>query len=562
LHYRGTLFLLLLVSGLQAQKLQSVWWHLRYHPHQAHFEIRAEVAFTDHRPGQSLELLLHPSHQMGALRWKEGRLKERLPYTFSEGRVIWQAPENVTPATRYELFYQVPFDTLKATPYFQLVSQGWAVNALNYVEREPDYAEPGFLLPASQSGNDFNLFAALTLPSQWQAVYPGEETWTLEGEEENTHFFEAKNFSPAAFYLVAGTFDNFQVRKLSRDYDLTFDEPEALRMKVVRSELSDYLAYLSGKSAYLFLDNDWERISEAQAGVAAGFLWQSPDARTWREQAAALLAAQGDTQRAAAWHLTWLQNTRGKAWLDTWLLNAYQQGPPRKRLFWEHYLNLFLRPENLRLSDTTALTATANYHSRREALLALARWSYRERKVFPLHLQYRYRSDRSQLELIAKGPSAGPPVAVPLTLSLNTTEGLERRYLILHPQYGDTLAVALAESPQSADARATPHAPLHIDQEKPVTYWLYNLTAAESPEEKETAIEVLLEQASPRLLATVVGLALDSDRETLQEKALEAFPRVPSYAHPRLKQNLIDLTESTNPSLSQMARDLIGRYYP
>ena len=127
----------------------------------------------------------------------------------------------------------------------------------------------------------------------------------------------------------------------------------------------------------------------------------------------------------------------------------------------------------------------------------------------------------------------------------------------------DTLFIEIAEAPRSLYLDPDPWGLISWRENRPLTYLLYDLSQGPSPKIRRQALLKLLESAQPKLLTTVVGVALDSEDPELRKLGLEKFSSLRPDGKNRLRSSLEAMAQDeADVKLKQKAQELLLEMEP
>lgn len=558
----SSIILLFAIPLLSQSPLKEVELSLPFQPGKASSHLVAYLSFKQYS-NDSLRLIF--SLPADSVKFEQGRVKQKLSFRQKKNELILDLPKDLDARSRIVVYYQFQWQEGKS-PYLQKSGKAWVLNALNLVEKEKTFAQPGFLYPVIDN-QPHHLKVNLHLPQKLNFELPGKLEYTVSSEKSNYYFTATeKPIKAESFYLVLGDFEDAE----------EFVEEEGLAQALrgnlaaiqIEQKIGDALSYFSTQSGRLLVEGDLEKIARVENFDTSGFFLQAHDVDANPEtmallKAAALYFSKGNKSEANKLHYAYFENKLGENWELKFLHKQLGKKVNRPDFFWQQYLNRLLQEqnENLNLSDTSQLIAAPQ--SKNDAYLWFAREMYKRRQPIKLTVNYRYLGSKSQQLLLFSQPDSMLRTAIPLEVLIYTA-GEEVQHISNFIQLGlnDTLRIPLRGAPNSLRLRVDSLLPVELNDQRPQTYLLYELGQGESPAIQQEALLALLNNSNQALKATVVGIGLGSKDARVQMRALQAVESLNASGKAKIELSLRNLAKNASVSIvQQKARELINRFY-
>lgn len=558
----SSLFMLLAIPLMSQPVLNEVELSFAFRSEQNRSAIKAYLRFNSFA-NDSLRLLFHQS--VDSVKLEQGRIKQKLAFRQNDQRLQISIPRYLDERSRIVVYYAFLWRE-NTSPYLQRSGEAWVLNALNLVEEEKHFAQPGFFYPVL-GNSPHHLKVNINLPAQLNFELPGEVQFTLS-EENQTHYFTgtAQALKPEAFYLVIGQFE--EAKTFVEEEALTDELKRSLAALELEQKISPALDYFAAQTGRLLTENDLEKIAGLKRPDSAGFLLTRQEVQISADKfesirAAALYFARGERARANELEYEYFLNSMGPEWEIRTLRKRLQGNREQGDFFWRRYLNRVLaqQKDELRLSDTAQLSASVQ--SREQAYLFFAREMYQRRKPVEIAVSYRYLGPQARQLLLFSQPDTNLRLALPLRVEVITATG-ETQMVDSFVALGrrDTLSIPLAGAPKSLRVHLDSLLPVALNDQRPQTYLLYDLAQAKSAAQRQKALMTLLDSSNPSLKATVIGIALDNPDVRVQMRAMQAVETLNPSGKARLEFGLRKLAEKAAvPIVQQKARELVNKLY-
>ena len=124
------------------------------------------------------------------------------------------------------------------------------------------------------------------------------------------------------------------------------------------------------------------------------------------------------------------------------------------------------------------------------------------------------------------------------------------------------LKLTLEGSPNMASVYLGEYFPGKVEDRKPDTYNLYQLSNASGPQERKQALEGLFQTKNVNLFSTALGIAMDDPEASIRNLALDNATDLTVPAQRKLKDTLINLSKmDDNAEVREKAKILVTKYY-
>ncbi len=552
--FLGLLFLILFSCGARAQHSGDLSLHYRA-------EQGMELEFWLHTSYdlEYLDLALYQAEVL-EVRLSQGRLKQALEYEYSDDLLRIYLLPDMDPRSRIYIHYRYEQASLEASPFLELLKPGFIFNAFNLEEGQLS-GVPGWLIP-SYKGTYDKLRLGLQYPEGLKPGLPLEEDYEVDlgDSEQLSYYLSEEPVDLRAFYLVLGQFRRFDPEDVLEDLAENEERLQSLKISQFEQKFQSELNFLS-VSNDLLLDESYLVQLEAleKAALPQTFLRAAlpePIAKQERAYALFLNTFSSPQEAKEQWHYYWQGKLGQKSWQEA--LQGGLSAGDRTAFFWRIYLEAQMAQQGLAWSDTAG--ATLNESER--DYLNLVEAVFEKREPLQLELSYRFKARANQLELYLAQADTNLNLNGSLSgriILRDSTQAFRVRYQL---GVADTLSLDLKESPRSIYFESENPALLQLNEERPTNYWLYDLSKAPQADQRRRALVSLLEQGNANLLATVIGVALDSGEEELQLLALSKVKELNANGRERLKSTFEALAaDQANVKLMQKAQAILVDYW-
>ncbi len=471
------------------------------------------------------------------------------------------------PLAQIELHYYLEQEFLESHEAWNFLEEGFLLNEFNLGDNPALRAEEGLLFPCF-SGEKHFWSLNLVVPKNWEVNSPFEETYQIDlGANVARYFSSAAAQSPASLYLAAGKFESEEAEEileyLEAEGEIVQVSEEERRIAIMQKEHAKLLGFIAEKRGEAWSAKDWEDLIEPANKHNELYLKYEmlhEDGLTKKQflaEQSILLNAAESVEQASRWQELYYQKHYGIDYLDQYLHKLYQAQAMQAEHSWFLYLNRFLADLNLSLADTAQLADTSLALKKRE-YLSTAAAIYQRQEPIELKLSYQYSYPRRAMRLHLSQPDTNLYVQLGLDLLAISAQDSFEASFTAHLNFSDTLWWDLAGAPRSINVELQKGKWnfITLREMRPEAYYLYDFSKSPDPQKKRKALVALLETRNPNLLATVMGIALDSGEKELQILALQKAEKLNSMGKQKLRESIRNLAEeSEDVKLKQKAAE-------
>lgn len=499
--------------------------------------------------------------EVDEVRLSQGRLKQALNYRFSKDTLLIQIPSDLDKRSRIYIAYHYTWEQLAKSPFVELLEPGMVFNAFN-LEEGARSGTPGWIIPSRLGSYDM-LKIGLLFPRELNPELPLEADYEIELDESQklTYYRSNAPVDLSAFYLVFGDFRRFDPEDVLED----LQENEALlarsRLAQFEANFQGVLTFVSHRYGQILTDENLQTLSDLEPQVAPQGFWTEGLEKQMnldqQNRSYSIIASfeKGDL------FTTWLQYAKGLLGVEQWRQNLKKhfENGDTSQLFWSYLMEGYLEEKGLSWQDSLKVSLSENQRMH----LNIAKTALKRKKPLDFKLSYRFKSSREGMEFYLEQPDSNVSISGSLDLRAVLKDTIINTIVPFEIGTLETVFVPISESPRSIYISPVSSPFLRFLEERPLSYWLYDLNKAPSGGQKREALIKLLEIANPNLLATVIGIALDSGEPELQLLALSRVNDLRVDGLKRLESTLKSLAkESSNVKLMQKADSLVKEYWP
>tara|TARA_R110002050_G_scaffold92347_2_gene193258 strand:+ start:3970 stop:5697 length:1728 start_codon:yes stop_codon:yes gene_type:complete len=566
---RGILFLLFLLSFLTLSG-QSTEPSIEL---SFQFSSAEEISFKAlARPSNwssETEIKLLQAENLEVYLLKAGSRK-RLDFNYDGQQVVILFQNLPHPLARLELHYTLSREYLVEMEAWHYLQEGFSLNAARLSAESAFRAELGFVFPCFNADPHqwaLNLITA----KPWLISTPFEEDFRVDLNNETAHYYtSAQAQKPEALYILAGPFKSSKAEKQleeiaenERTEALAGLSAEERAIAKMQEDFPELLAFIAKKREQVWSQNDLEKLIRPRKDLNQLYLKYEmlnpalkSKANFLNEQRIIVNSAKS-LQQASLWQEEYYQISLGEDYLDAHLHQQYQAQLMQDKHSWYLFLQRYLAPQNLTLADTINLTDTAISLSQRE-YLSTAAVLYKKRAPQTLKLSYQYSYPRKAMRISVSQPDSSLFGIVELSaLAIYAGDSIHGNF-DFHFNIGDTIWWPLESAPRSLyiNSRSEKWNFFKLDEKRPEAYYLFDFSQSKDPVLKRKALLALLETKNANLLATVMGIALDSGERELQLLALAKTEKLNVIGKQKLAESIKMLAEqSEDVKLKQKATE-------
>jgi hypothetical protein len=162
-----------------------------------------------------------------------------------------------------------------------------------------------------------------------------------------------------------------------------------------------------------------------------------------------------------------------------------------------------------------------------------------------INLKYQYSYKRKMMELCFSQADSNLFGDLDFSaLAMSSTDSIRANFNIKF-NLADTISWSLKGAPRSIYITLLPRLwnLFWLNEQRPQNYYLYDFSVSKDPVLKRRALIALLETQQANLLATVMGIAIDSGELELQLLALDKAEKLNSMGKQKLAQSIKALAE-------------------
>ncbi len=566
---RGILFLLFIATFLNLSgQRKSASIELSFH-YNAGQNIRFKALAQPKVWSENTTILLKKADDIKIYLLKAGSRK-KLDFNYDGTQISINFPVLPHPLAQLEVQYSLSKRVLEENEAWEYLQEGFTLNAFNLSSEVSGKAELGFIFPCFNAEKHYWTLNFIS-PKDWLISTPLQEGFRVELSNEIAHYYaSAQAQSPTALYILAGAFSSERAEKQLEEIAENKEKQaiaalsaEEQALAKMQKEHSDLLAFLAQKRGEPWSQKDLEKLLEPAKRADELYLQYemlSPAVKSkeafLREQKI-ILNSTKESEEASQWQEEYYQKSLGKDYLDAYLHQRYQRQLMQKEHSWYLYLQRYLAPQNLVLADTLKRRDTTLALSKRESLSTAAA-VYKTRGAIPLKLTYQYSYPRKAMRLSISQPDSNLFGQINLnSLAINAKDSVETEFN-LHFNLHDTIWWPLDGAPRSIyiSLQNEKWNFFTLEEERPESYYLYDFSQSKDPVVKRKALLALLETKNANLLATVMGIAIDSGERELQLLALAKAEKLNVIGKQKLAESIKILAEqSEDVKLKQKAAE-------
>jgi len=566
---RGTLFLLFISSFLSLsgqRKIASVELAFRFTTAQE-IQLKALVCPESWSAKTEITLLKANNVQVSLLR---AGSRKNIQFDYDGKIVSINFLELPHPLAQLEIRYTLSKEFLEQSAAWQYLDGGFLLNDFNMAAGSTLNAEAGLLFPCFNRAEHY-WSLNLVVPVNWKVSSPFKEDFQVELYGEVAHYFSsAQAQNPASLFLAAGPFKSDEPERILKEL-AEREEEEALMQiseaerltRQLQKDYADLLAFIAVKKLEPWTQKDLEKLLKPTKLYSKLYLKHAmlapgtkKEVNFLTDQKILLNSAESAVQ-ASLWQEEYYQQLLGKDYLDAYLHKRFSMGLMQREHSWNLYLNRYLASEGLALADTFRLRDTTLPLNTRE-YLSTASALYKKRAAISLGLSYQYSYPRKAMRLIISQPDSNLFGQINLSaLAIAATDSLAASFN-LHFNRRGTISWPLAGAPRSMniELKSEKWNFFTLNEQRPETYYLYDFSRSQDPLRKRKALLALLETSNANLLATVMGIAIDSGERDLQILALQKAEKLNAIGKQKLAESIKLLSEqSEDVKLKQKAAE-------
>lgn len=553
MHFTRFLVLLLLLSKVVPLASQAPAMEINWH-YQEGQDQKIELWISPEK-GLPLEYQLLDA-EIISVRLSEGRLKKPLDYSYQQDRLKIRVPGPLDQRARIYVKYQIAWSEIQESPFISLLKPGLALNALNMEEESPS-GIAGLLFPAPASGKAQKLSLALVCKEGLNLELPLElDIIVRDGARISRFFISEEPLQMEKFYLAIGDFRRFDPDDVLSSLE---EQKEALadqKLTQFQSRHQALIDYIAQEKPRIFTRDEIKELMTLEDQGLRPFF-------------PALLEIAGQGMNAttkelsilqryfpAQWKFHWAELNRRRLSPSVWksILKKHWKQGDSSAVFWQFYIENYLSDQGLSWQDTVQSTLT----KRQKWYLDQAEYFLHRKRPISLNLSYRMKHAQNKMAFYIEHEDTSS--VLPFNLAgeaiLKSDTILFTHWLWVESR--DTVFVELDESPRALYLKSDSTAFIQIIEERPLNFLLFDLSQRQKPKQRRQALLALLETSNSRLLATVIGIALDSDDRELQLLALQKVNKLKPEGRQKIQSSLESLAQQNKDvKIKQKAQALL-----
>lgn len=301
-------------------------------------EATAEVSFAGVKSASSA-VLLAKGLMVKNVQLREGRLKGRLNWSLQNDSLVIELPAAKKQMTTVKIDYQIDLSSPSCAPYLQKTEGLFAMNPMNS-NAEYGIGITGMWFPAAL-GDRFKMKLDVTTKASQNIGFSGVEEYKVKLESGLlAHFWKTeKEILPQDFYLIIGTFKEFDAEDLEEEFALDEVSLKVSRYEKSKRAVAPFMA-LYGLSVTSISDSEYAVVDSLSSLDYSAYFLQKNDLpeiskKQYQMEVAIAYHVEGnDMKRGSERHLLAYADKKGGEWLDD-IMN--QKWEKRKGLSSEHY---------------------------------------------------------------------------------------------------------------------------------------------------------------------------------------------------------------------------------
>lgn len=484
----------------------------------------------------------------------EGRLKEKLPFSYDKQKLCIQIPQNWTANSRLFIQYQLPWSQLDNSPFINLLEPGMVLNALN-IEEAPGSGQNGIFFPAPASGVAQWIRLNLHLPKGLHLESPLENEYLVKEAQRISYFLKSEQpVLMPNFYLAIGDFKKFDVDDFPLDLSAQLEQLETERINTFEQEFQSVLRYLSEKQDRIFLREDLIALADLKpSNQVPNFprFEEIPLAANYQKRVLALFENAFKEESEREWAAYWHQELSPEKW--NFLLENHRKEGDQNPLYWEYRLAAHLAKANLHWQDSSRAISHQD-----SLLIQNAKYFLNRRRPIEVMVKYRLYMPEKRFYFYTEHGDTNLTLAASLQGMLYFKDDSLAFRADGTLAAEDTLFTGIEEAPRSIYLNDDSDGLILWQDQRPLTYLLFDLAHAPKAHQRKAALLELLEKAPSKLLTTSVGIALDSEDPEIQLLGLSKVKDLSPDGRARLKESIIALAaDASNVKVKQKAAELL-----
>lgn len=498
---------------------------------------------------------------VSSIRRRQGREKEMLSFNQENGVLEVQAALHPGEQHEWVMDYQLDLSREELLNYVQQEDEFLAFNPFN-VNAPVSAGAAGTFYP-TLAGDESYVRLNITIREKRNTGFPGIlEFETTNGDGSRSQFWKTeKPITPESFYLVIGEFKEFDAEDLEEEFEMNQVALKALRWEKARATMTGAVEFF-GLELATFSDSQYHYLDSLSGLPLEGFFIVGTEAgldakpEEWaRRKVMALHLESNDTAKAS--ERLWRQTVshKGIDWRNAFLNNKWktfdQLGLKQKKRLLSYRVEQWkdANAELLLIMDPAELDTTFIQPLLQSTLLP------------EINISYRYVARDTALYVSYKQDTAAAPAYhIPLRVNVYSGDEVKTETLVMRKVEGQ-FKVTFPKVPSAAGVGFGTYFPGRVEEQKPDSYLLFQLSRASTVEQRRQALEGLFKTSNPNLFSTALGIAMRDEDAEIRLLAVQNAGELNIPAQQKLKDTLLKLTEDPSAEVRQKAEVLVKKYY-
>ena len=469
------------------------------------------------------------------------------------------------PLAKLEIHYYLERVDLEENSAWSYLEEGFI---FNNVKEDMLKSEAGFVFPCFNN-EKHNWRLDLIVPATWLVYTPLQEDFRIDLTEQIARYYASEQADkPGALLLEArAPIKRKELKRIGLTKEVValkeLIPTENKRMANFKLENKALLAFIEKRKAKPWREEEFkELLYKPKTSVGMYLKYEMLPAHLkskedFHLEQKVLLNSAESVQQASNWQEGFYLQSLGVNYLDTFLQNHFNNSLEIDSHSLNNYLNRYLATQNLKLSDTTRLLdSSLTEETKRHLSSAKAAYKAKGKVLINLKYQYYYRRKVMQLTFSQDDTSLFGSLDFD-ALAISSQNRSSASFSIAF-NLSDTITWPLKGSPRSIyiTMQPRPWNLFSLKEHRPENYYLYDFSVSKDPVLKRRALLALLETRQANLLATVMGIAIDSGDLDLQLLALGKAEKLNRLGKQKLAQSIKALAEeATDVKLKQKAAE-------
>ncbi len=523
-------------------------------------QASAEVTFKASKAA-SQAALLAKGLTVSSVELREGRIKGKLKWSQQNDSLFIQLPAGKRSTSTVKIDYQISLTDENNLAYIQKSENVFALNAMN-TAAEMGMGIPGMWFPGAR-GDRFKMKLDITTKAEENIGFCGSEEYKVNLPNGLiAHFWKTeKEIFPEDFYLIIGTFKEFDAEELEEEFELSTIALKEMKFEKAKRKVMPYIS-LYGLTEGAISDSEYAVVDSLSAQDFSEYFLNKEDLPTISkeqyqiEAALAFYIENQDLQKASEKHWGTYSKLKGADWASKIMRNKWDN---KDSLSVEHYDKVLadrLVSYQKSNSDLIAVIPSQQLNT------AFVKPIIESRALPMVSFSYRYVSGDTALYVMYSQDTIKSNIyAFPIKVIVRSGDRIDTAFKLVDQVSGE-LKVTFPKVPNLAKVEVGAYFPGTMTENRPDTYNLFQLSKAESEEEREEALIGLFKTSNPNLFSTALGIAMDDEQSRLRMLALDYADNLNAAGQQKLKDTIIALSENDpNAEVRKKAKILVAKYY-